>query len=99
MVKNAELWEVARKIVSFVRFTEDILGDPMFVDLFRQVIDLRVDAEKVQGEICVYRQSVDNYITEILDFRTTLRKNLRDYRRKMRIFVQKSLYCVGLWLR
>ena len=54
MVKNAELWELARKIESFVGFTEDILGDPTFVDLFTQIIELRVDAEKVQGEIGGY---------------------------------------------
>ena len=48
MVKNAELWELARKIESFVGFTEDILADPTFVDLFTQIIELRVDAEKVQ---------------------------------------------------
>ena len=63
MVKNAELWELAWKIESFVRFTEDILGDPMFLDLFTQIIELRVDAEKVQWEIGRYRQNVDNHIT------------------------------------
>ncbi|XP_069148267.1 uncharacterized protein [Solanum lycopersicum] len=51
MVKNVELWDLARKIESFVGFTDDILGEPSFVDLFTQVIDLRVDTEKVQGEI------------------------------------------------
>ena len=71
MVKNAELWELARKIESFVGFTEDVLADPTLVDLFTQIIELRVDAEKVQGEIGGYRQNVDNHITEILDFRTT----------------------------
>ena len=76
MVKNAELWELARKIESFVGFTEDILGDPTFVDLFTQVIDLRLDAEKVQWEIGVYRQNVDNHITEILDFRITTTQQL-----------------------
>ena len=76
MVKNTELWELARKIESFVGFTDDILGDPTFVDLFTQVIDLRLDAEKVQGEIGVYWQNVDKYITEILDFRTTTTQKL-----------------------
>ena len=76
MVKNAELWELARKIESFVGFTDDILGDPTFVDLFTQVIDLRLDAEKVQWEIGVYRQNVDNHITEMLDFRTTTTQKL-----------------------
>ena len=76
MVKNAELWELARKIESFVGFTDDILGDPTFVDLFTQVIDLRLDAEKAQGEIGVYRQNVDNHITEMLDFRTTTTQKL-----------------------
>ena len=71
MVKNADLWELARKIESFVGFTEDILGDPTFVDLFLQIIELRVDVEKFQGEIGGYRQNVDNHITEILDFHTT----------------------------
>ena len=32
---------------------------------------MRLDAEKVQWEIGVYRQNVDNHITEMLDFRTT----------------------------
>ncbi|XP_015084310.1 uncharacterized protein LOC107027747 [Solanum pennellii] len=76
MVKNAELWELARKIESFAGFTEDILADPTFVDLFTQIIELRVDAEKVQGEIGGYRQNVDNHITEILDFRTTTTQKL-----------------------
>ncbi|XP_069144447.1 uncharacterized protein [Solanum lycopersicum] len=57
MVKNAELRELAKKIESFVGFTEDILADPTFVDLFTQIIELRVDAEKVQGEIGGYRQN------------------------------------------
>ena len=99
MVKNAELWEFARKIESFVGFSENILGDPTFVDLFTQIIELRVDAEKVQGEIGGYRQNVDNHITEILDFRTTIRKNWRDFRRKMRTFEQNSSFCDGLWPR
>ena len=76
MVKNAELWELARKIESFIGFTDDILGDPTFVDLFTQDIDLRLDAEKVQWEIGVYRQNVDNHITEMLDFRTTTTQKL-----------------------
>ena len=63
MVKNTELWELARKIESFVGFTDDILGDPTFVDLLSQIIELRVDAEKVQWEIGRYRQNVDNHIT------------------------------------
>ena len=42
------------------------------MDLFTKVIDLRLNTDKVQGEIGVYRQNVDNHITEILDFcRTT----------------------------
>ena len=76
MVKNAELWELARRIESFVGFTEDILADPTFVDLFTQIIELRVDAEKVQGEIGGYQQNVDNHITEILDFRATTTQKL-----------------------
>ena len=99
MVKNAELWELARKIESFVSFTEDILGDPTFVDLFTQIIELRVDAEKVQGEIGGYRQNVDNHITETWTFVLQLHRNWRDCRRKMRTFVQNSSFCVGLWLR
>ena len=46
------------------------------MDLFTQVIDLRLDAEKVQGGNGVYRQDVDNHITEILDFRTTTTQKL-----------------------
>ena len=67
---------MAQKIESFVGFTEDILGDPTFVDLFTQIIELRVDTEKVQGEIGGYGQNVDNNITEILDFRTTTTQKL-----------------------
>ena len=67
---------VGTKIESFVGFTEDILGDPTFVDLFTQIIELRVDAEKVQGEIGGYPQNVDNHITEMLDFRTTTTQKL-----------------------
>ena len=44
--------------------------------MLTQVIDLRLDAENVQGEIGVYRQNVDNHITEILDFRTTTTQKL-----------------------
>ena len=71
MVKNAELWELEPKIEAFIGFTDDILGDPSFVDLFTKVIDLRLNTDKVQGEIGVYRQNVDNHIIEILNFRTT----------------------------
>ena len=46
------------------------------MDLFTQVIDLRLDAEKVQGEIGVYRENVDNHITEIFDFYTTTMQKL-----------------------
>ena len=71
MVKNTELWELKQKIEAFVGFTDDNLGDPSFVDLLTQVIDLRLDTEKVPGEIGVYRQNVYNNITEILNFCTT----------------------------
>ena len=76
MVKNAELWELEWKIEALVGFIDDILGDSMFVDLFTQVIDLRLDTEKVPGEIGVYRQNVYNHITEILNFRTTTTQQL-----------------------
>ena len=82
MVKNAELWELARKIEAFVGFTDDNLGDPSFVDLLTQVIDLRLNAEKVQGEIGVYRQNVDNHITEMLDFRTTTTQKLQSLQKE-----------------
>ena len=76
MVKNAKLWELARKIEAFVGFIDDTLGDPSFVDMSTQIIDLRLNAEKVQGEIGVQRQNVDNHITEILNFRTTTTQQL-----------------------
>ena len=76
MVKNAELWELEPKIKAFIGLTDDILGDPSFMDLFTQVIDLRLNAEKVQGEIGVYRQYVDNHSTEILDFCTATTQQL-----------------------
>ena len=74
--ENAELWELAQKIEAFVGVTDDILGDPSFVHLLTQVIDLRLNAEKVQGEIDSYRQNVDKHITEILNFRTTTTQQL-----------------------
>ena len=52
------------------------MGDPTFVDLFTQFIYLRLDAEKVQGEIGVYWQNVDKHITEILDFHTKTTQQL-----------------------
>ena len=55
MVKNTELWELERKIEAFVGFTDDTLGDPSFVNLLTQIIDLRLNAEKVQGEISAYQ--------------------------------------------
>ena len=76
MVKNAKLGKLARTIESFVGFTEDILGDPTFVDLFTKIIDLRLDTENVLGEIGGYQQNVDNHITKILDFRTTTMQKL-----------------------
>ena len=76
MVKNTELWELKQKIEAFVGFTDDNLGDPSFVDLLTQVIDLRLNAEKVQGEIGVYRQNVDKNITKILNFCTTTTQQL-----------------------
>ena len=95
MVKNAALWELARKIKAFIGFTNDILGDSTFVDLFAQVIDLRLDAKKVQGEIGVYRQNVDNHITEILDFRTTTTQQLEGLQKENENLVQSSLYIVS----
>ena len=47
MVKNAELWELAWKIEALVGITDDTLEDPPFVDLLTQIIDLRLNAEKV----------------------------------------------------
>ena len=76
MVKNAKLWELTRKIEAFVGFIDDTLGDPSFVDMSTQIIDLRLNAEKVQGEIDVYRQNVDKHITEILNFRNTTTQQL-----------------------
>ena len=58
------------------------MGDPTLVDLLTQIIELRVDAEKVQGEIGGYRQNVDNHITEILDFRTTTTQKLEGLQRE-----------------
>ena len=46
------------------------------MDLFTQGIDLRVYAEKFQGEIGVFQQNVDKHITEILDLRTTTTQQL-----------------------
>ena len=63
-------------------FTDDILGDSTFVDLFTQVIDFRLDAKKVQGDIGVYRQNVDNHITEMLDFRTTTTQKLQSLQKE-----------------
>ena len=68
MVKNKELWELARKIEALVWFIDDTLGVPSFVDLLTQFIDLRLHTEKVQGYICAYRQNVDEHVTEILNF-------------------------------
>ena len=51
MVKNAKLWELARKIEAFVGFIDDTLGDPSFVDMSTQIIDLRLNAEKVWGRL------------------------------------------------
>ena len=76
MVKNAELWELAWKIEALVGITDDTLEDPPFVDLLTQIIDLRLEAEKVQGEIGAYRKNVDKHITEILNFRNTTTQQL-----------------------
>ena len=46
------------------------------MDLFTQVIDWRLNAEKVKGEIGVYRQNIDKHITEILNFHTTTTQQL-----------------------
>ena len=56
---------------AFVGIIDDTLGDPSYVDLLTQIIDLRLEAEKVQGEIGAYRKNVDKHITKILNFHNT----------------------------
>ena len=82
MVKKTELWKLARKIEAFIGFIDDTLGDPSFVDLLTQVIDLRLNTEKVQGEIGVYRHNVDKHITEILNFSNTTTQKLEGMQKK-----------------
>ena len=84
MVKNAELRELARKIKPFVGITDDTLGDPSFVDLLTQIINLRLNVEKVQGAIGAYQQNVDKHITEFLNFRNTTIQQLEGWRRKLK---------------
>ena len=99
MVKNTELWELKQKIEAFVGFTDDTLGDLSFVNLLTQIIDLRLNAEKVQVEIGVYRQNVDKHITKILNFRNTTTQQLEGLQKENENLRQRLLYCVGLWLR
>ena len=75
-------WELAQKFEAFVVISDDTLRDPSFLDLLTQVIDLRLNAEKVQGEFGVYRQNVYNHITEILNFRTTTTQQLEGLQKK-----------------
>ena len=51
IVKNAELWELARKIEAFVGITDYTLGDPSFVYMLTQIIYLRLNTEKVWGRL------------------------------------------------
>ena len=46
------------------------------MDLLTQVIDLRLNADNVQGEIDAYLQNVHKHITEILNFCTTTTQQL-----------------------
>ena len=38
IVKNAKLWELARKFENSVGITDETLSNPMFVDLLTQII-------------------------------------------------------------
>ena len=52
-------------------YLNDTLGDQWFFNLLTKIIDLRLNVDKVQGEIGSYRQNVDEHMTEILNFRDT----------------------------
>ena len=97
MVKNAELWELARKIEAFIGITDNTLGDPSFVDLLTQIVDLRLNTEKDQGEIGAYRQNVDKHITEILNFRRTTTQQLEGLQKENENLRAKIIVLVGLW--
>ena len=67
------------------------------MDLFTQVIDLRLDAENVQGEIGVYRQNVDNHITEILDFCTRTTQQLeRLQKENEKLYAELVVLCLAV---
>ncbi|KAH0679324.1 hypothetical protein KY284_020409 [Solanum tuberosum] len=74
MVTNTELREMMHRIEAFVGITDERMDDPTLVDLLTQVINLRLDADKFQGEIGVHRNDVDEHMAENLNIReaTTL---------------------------
>ncbi|KAH0773471.1 hypothetical protein KY290_010608 [Solanum tuberosum] len=57
MVTNAELREMVCRVEAFVGITDERMDDPVLVDLLTQIINLRLDADKVQ-EIVVLCQAV-----------------------------------------
>lgn len=75
MVKNSKLLESACIFEDFVGMINENLDNVEFVYLLTQIIDLRLNDEKVQGEIFVYRKYVDGHIAEVLNFcdKTTLK--------------------------
>ncbi|KAH0693741.1 hypothetical protein KY285_020838 [Solanum tuberosum] len=74
MVTNAKLRELVRRVEAFVGITDERMDDPTLVDILTQIIGLRLDTDKFQGEINVYRNDIDEHMAENLIFRevTTL---------------------------
>ena len=65
--------------------------------MLTQIIDLRLNAENVQGEIGAYRQNVDKHITEILNFRRTTTQQLEGLQKENENLRAKIIVLVGLW--
>ena len=66
-----------RKFEAFVGNTDEIMDDPTLVDLLTQIIKLRLDADKVRGEVGVFHKDVDEHMAEILNFRGAMKVILK----------------------
>ena len=76
MVTNAKLWEIVRRVEAFVGITNEVMEDPMLVDLLMQIVNSRQDADKIWGDACVFQGLVDEYMAETLNFHEAMEAQL-----------------------
>lgn len=76
MVMNAELRETVCKVGAFVRITNEVMEYPTLVDILTQIVNLRMDNDKIHSDADVFQGFVDEHMDETLNFREVTKAQL-----------------------